>query len=72
MVILTASDAKRCGSFTLNDDGNRYVPNLNENDDRRYLDNNWFDNEWNASNRFLFASNSLHVSGRSIGPSLRV
>jgi ferredoxin len=33
---------------------------LNADADRRILDDNWFDNRWNASNRFLFVRNSLH------------
>jgi len=41
------------GSSTMNGD-NRYVAMLNSDSDRRILDNNWFDNEWNSDNRFLF------------------
>ena len=33
---------------------NRYVAMLNSDSDRRILDNNWFDNEWNSGDRFLF------------------
>jgi hypothetical protein len=40
---------------------NRYVAMLNSDSDRRILDNNWFDNEWNSDNRFLFVRKSLHV-----------
>jgi len=39
----------------------RYVAVLNSDSDRRILDNNWFDNRWNANNRFLFVRKSLHV-----------
>ena len=49
-----APDAK--GRSSVVNDDNRYVPILNVNDGKRNLDNNWFDNEWNASNRFLFVS----------------
>ncbi len=68
------SDGFRCdkgGSFVINDD-DRYVPILNEDDGKRNLDNNWFDNEWNASNRFLFVSNSLHVKSDPTGSLLRL
>ena len=41
-------------------DDNRNVAVLNSNSDRRILDNNWFDNEWNSDNRFLFVRKSLH------------
>ncbi len=53
-----ASDTDRSGSFAMNDD-NRYVAVLNSNSDRRIFDNNWFDNRWNADNRFLFVRKSL-------------
>lgn len=48
------------GSSAMYDD-NRNVAVLNSNSDRRILDNNWFDNEWNSDNRFLFVRKSLHV-----------
>lgn len=44
----------------MNDD-NRYVAVLNSNSGRRILDNNWFDNEWDSDNRFLFVRKSLRV-----------
>lgn len=43
---------------------NRYVAMLNSDSDRRILDNNWFDNEWNSDNRFLFVRKSLHFLKR--------
>lgn len=42
-------------------DNNRNVAVLNSSSDRRILDNNWFDNEWNSDNRFLFVRKFLHV-----------
>lgn len=50
-----------CGSFAMNDD-NQYVAVLNSDSDRRYLNDNWFDNRWNRNNRFLFVRNSLCCS----------
>jgi hypothetical protein len=44
----------------MNDD-NRYVTMLNGDSHKRIFDNNWFDNEWNSDNRFLFVRKSLHV-----------
>lgn len=44
------------GSFSLRGGGRRYVPVLSEGDDRRSLVGSWFDDEWDVSYRFLFAS----------------
>ena len=59
-VIWMALDTDRTGSSTMNGD-NRYVAMLNSGSGRRIFDNNWFDNEWNSDNRFLFVRKSLHV-----------
>jgi|GEM_PF-3569277 len=42
-------------------DDNHNVAVLNSDSDRRILDNDWFDNEWNSDNRYLFVRKSLHV-----------
>lgn len=44
------------GSFAFCGDGLRCVPLLNENGVWRYPGNDWFDDGWHASRRFLFAS----------------
>lgn len=49
------------GSSALNDDGNRYVAMLNENDHDRILNDNWVDNDLNSDNRVLLVSQSLCV-----------
>ena len=40
-------------------DGNSYVATLNGDSARRIFDSNWFDNRWNADNRFLFVRKSF-------------
>lgn len=50
---------------------NRYVAMLNSDSSRRILDNNWFDNEWNSDNRFLFVRKSFHVLQTAFIPSVR-
>lgn len=47
------------GSAFSNSDGNRYVPYLNWNDDKRQLNANDFDNNWDSDNRFLVFRTSL-------------
>jgi hypothetical protein len=51
VVWITESDF--IGSVWTNADGNRNVPYLNVNDDKRKLNLNWLDNDWNANYRFL-------------------
>jgi len=48
------------GSVFSNSDGNRNVPYLNWNDDKRQLNANDFDNDWNSDNRFLVFRTSPH------------
>lgn len=40
-------------------DGNRNILVLNENDAKRNLNLNWFDNRWNRNYRFAFVRNLL-------------
>lgn len=42
-----------------NPDGNRNVPYLNRNADKRNLNLNWFDNDWDSNYRFAAVRNSL-------------
>lgn len=50
------------GSVWRNPNGNLNVPILNENDGRRNLNLNWFDNDWNPNYRFLAVRKSLHCA----------
>ncbi len=43
-----------------NADGHRNVPNLNWNGDKRNLNANILENDWNADNRFLVLRKPLH------------
>lgn len=43
----------------MDSNGNRHVPYLNVNDDKRKLNLNWFSNDWNAHYRFAAVRNSL-------------
>lgn len=54
-------DAPYIGSIWQNSNGNRNVPELNWNGDKRKLNLNWFENDWNANYRFLAVRNSLYV-----------
>lgn len=49
------------GSSWVNPNGNRNVPYLNENSQKRNLNLNYWDDEWNANYRFAAVRNSLHI-----------
>ncbi len=49
------------GSVWQNPNGDRNVAVLNYDDNRRKLNLNWFDNDWNDKYRFLAVRNSLYV-----------
>ena len=44
---------------------NQYVAYLNSNDSKRNLNDNWFDNDWNANTHFLLVRNFVNVSSSS-------
>lgn len=56
----------RWGSSTVND-GNAYVAVLNDNDGRRILDDNWFDNEWHSDYRFLLSQSVPWLTAVAFG-----
>ncbi len=47
------------GSSWVNANGNRNVPYLNVNGDKRKLNLNWFENDWNSDHRFAAVRNFL-------------
>ncbi|MFA5163524.1 MAG: hypothetical protein WC441_03270 [Patescibacteria group bacterium] len=53
MVARKAGDDFLLGSIWQNANGNRNAPYLDVDDNRRKLNLNWFDNDWNENCRFL-------------------
>lgn len=55
-------DPSRKGSVWRNFNGNRNVPYLWNDADKRNLNLNWYDNDWNDNYRFLASRQSLTTS----------